>query len=408
MTETIIIIFCTLVIIAYIFELSAAKTKIPSVILLLGLGYIVKNGAQFLGFPMPDMSEVLPVIASLGLILIVLDGSLELELNRSRFGLIKKSLFGAILSIFVLAFTLALLFKYVGGYTISESLINAIPLCVISSAIAIPSVKHLGREAREFVVYESSLSDIVGVILFNYMIFNTIYDWNSIGIFWLQLGIILLISAVATLALSLLLSKIKHSIKFLPIVMLIILLYEVLKLYHLPSLIFILIFGLFLGNLDELAHLKWLNKLKPQSLDTEVHRFKDLITEGTFMIRSVFFIIFGYEIETSDLLNTSTLALSVVIVATIYAFRVVQLSISRLPLKPLAFIAPRGLITILLFISLVPEKHIPLINSSIIIQIIIITALIMMFGMMIFSKNEDTILELGTTPKNAEPDKVSS
>lgn len=396
MTEAIIITFCTLVIIAYLFELSASRTKIPSVILLLAMGYLVKHGAEFLGFNMPNLEEILPVIATLGLILIVLDGSLEVELNRSRIKLITKSLFGAVLSIFVLAFFLALLFHFVGGYSISKSLINAIPLCVISSAIAIPSVKHLGQETREFVVYESSLSDIVGVIFFNYMTFNAVYNWHSIGVFWVETLIILLISAIATLSLAWLLGRITHSIKFLPIVMMIILLYEVLKLYHLPSLIFILIFGLFLGNLDELAHVKFIKKLRPQSLEREVHRFKDLITEGTFMIRSVFFIIFGYQIKTANITDTSTLALAIVVVATIYAFRVIQLTLSGLSLKPLAFIAPRGLITILLFLSILPNQHVPLVSPSLIIQIIILTALIMMVGMMIYTKRETAAGETNT------------
>jgi hypothetical protein len=402
MTETIIITFCSLVLLAYLFEVSAARTKIPAVILLLALGYVVRHGAGLLGFTMPDLEEVLPVIATLGLILIVLDGALEVEITPSRFSLIKKSLFGAVLSIFVLAFFLAFLIHFIGGYSIPDSLINAIPLCVISSAIAIPSVKHLGREVREFVVYESSLSDIVGVILFNYMVVNTVYDFGSIGIFWLEILLILVISALCTLALAWLLGRINHSIKFLPIVMIIILLYEVLKLYHLPSLIFILIFGLFLGNLDELENIKFIKKLRPKNLDAEVHRFKDLITEATFMIRSVFFIIFGYQIETADIIDTNSLGLALVIIVTIYAFRVVQLAISNLPLKPLAFIAPRGLITILLFLSIAPENRIGLIGSAIIIKIIIISALIMMFGMMIHNKNEAVVAEV----KPHNPDDV--
>jgi len=220
------------------------------------------------------------------------------------------------------------------------------------------------------------------------MTFNAVYNWHSVGVLWVETLIILLVSAVATLSLAWLLGRITHSIKFLPIVMIIILLYEVLKLYHLPSLIFILIFGLFLGNLDEVAHFKFIKKLRPHSLEKEVHRFKDLITEGTFMIRSVFFIIFGYQIKTANIIDTTTLALAVVVVATIYAFRVIQLSLSGLALKPLAFIAPRGLITILLFLSILPEQHVPLVSPSLIIQIIIITALIMMVGMMIYTKRE--------------------
>ncbi|MBP9548545.1 MAG: hypothetical protein KBE86_05270, partial [Chitinophagales bacterium] len=58
-----------------------------------------------------------------------------------------------------------------------------------------------------------------------------------------------------------------------------------------------------------------------------------------------------------------------------------------LPLKPLVFIAPRGLITILLFLTILPEHNIPMVNTSLIIQVIILTALILMVGMMISTKS---------------------
>jgi len=46
------------------------------------------------------------------------------------------------------------------------------------------------------------------------------------------------------------------------------------------------------------------------------------------------------------------------------------------------FIAPRGLITILLFLAIEPTQNIPLVNKSLIIQVIILTALVMMLGLM--------------------------
>jgi hypothetical protein len=55
-----------------------------------------------------------------------LEGSLELELNRSKVGLIKKSS-RAFLPLVILAFSLAYLLQYYGGYSFRDSLINAIP-----------------------------------------------------------------------------------------------------------------------------------------------------------------------------------------------------------------------------------------------------------------------------------------
>lgn len=382
MTTTIIITFCILLLIAYAFDLTSSKTKIPSVILLLLLGWAVKQLTVLLDINLPDISTILPVLGTIGLILIVLEGSLELELNKSKFGLIKKSLFGALIPMIALAFLLAFAFRYFGHFGFKDSLTNAIPFCVISSAIAIPSIRNLSPLNKEFVIYESSLSDIFGVLIFNFLVLNETINTVSFGLFSLQLLIITVVSFIATIGLSYLLNKIEHHIKFIPIILLVVLIYAVSKVYHLPGLIFILIFGLSIGNLDELKQFKWIEKFKPDELNKEVKKFKELIIEGAFLVRALFFLLFGYLIETIEVLNTDTLLWSVSIVFFIFAFRTIQLRLSKLPLRPLLFVAPRGLITILLFLSIEPTHTISLVNKSLIIQVIILTALVMMFGLM--------------------------
>lgn len=288
----------------------------------------------------------------------------------------------ALLPMLVLGFLFAFLFYYFGLFSFKNSLANAIPLCVISSAIAIPSAKYLGKTNKDFVVYESSLSDILGVLFFNFIVLNEIIDVQSVGNFALQILIITIVSFIATLGLSYLLSKIDHHIKFAPIVILIILIYEVSKIYHLPALVFILLFGLFLNNLDELKNFKWAQSFPTHELNKEVKKFKELITEATFLVRSVFFILFGYLIETAEVLNTETLVWSLTIVAIIFVVRAIVLLLYKLPVMPLLFIAPRGLITILLFLSIPVAQSISLVNKSLIIQVVILTALIMMAGLM--------------------------
>lgn len=382
MTTTIIITFCVLLLIAYVFDLTSSKTKIPSVILLLLLGWSVRQLTVLLDFHLPDFSPILPVLGTVGLILIVLEGSLELELNKSKFGLIRKSFLGALVPLIALAFLLAFAFQYFGHFGLKDSLTNAIPFCVISSAIAIPSVRNLSSHSKEFVIYESSLSDILGVLIFNFLALNETINRFSFENFALQLLIITVVSFIATIGLSFLLSKIEHHIKFVPIILLVVLIYAVSKIYHLPGLIFILIFGLSIGNLDELKRFKWIEKFKPDELNKEVNKFKELTIEGAFLIRALFFLLFGYLIETNEVLNTDTFIWALAIVFFIFAFRFIQLKLSKLPLKPLLFVAPRGLITILLFLSIEPTHTISLVNKSLIIQVIILTAMLMMFGLM--------------------------
>jgi cell volume regulation protein A len=388
MTTAIIITICVLILLAYIFDITSSKTKVPSVILLLLMGWLVKQVALTTGLSLPNLSPILPILGTIGLILIVLEGSLELELNSTKFPLIKKSFAVALLPMLLLAFGAAGAFHFWGGINFKDSLTNAIPLCVISSAIAIPSVKNLVNHQKEFVIYESSLSDILGVIFFNFVAFNDSFGAGSIWHFFAQLMTIIIVSFLATGGLSYLLSKIDHHIKFAPIILLVILIYNISKIYHLPSLVFILIFGLFLGNLDEIKRFKWIQRLKPDLLDREVKKFKEITIEATFVIRVLFFLLFGYLMETAEILNLSTLGWAVGIVINIFCLRAILLKFYKMELSPLLFIAPRGLITILLFLSIPASQTISLVNKSLIIQIIILSALVMMVGLMMGNKKE--------------------
>ena len=391
MTSAIIISICVLLLIAYIFDVSSPKTRIPSVILLLLVGWAVRQGANFLGLHIPDLSPILPVIGTVGLILVVLEGSLEVELNRSKLGLIIRSTVVALLPIILLSMLLAMAFEHFDGISFRTGLLNAIPLCVISSTIAISSSQNLPTKDSEFVTYESSLSDIFGVIFFNFVVRNEVIDLSSFTEFGAQIVIILVVTVAATLGLSFLLSKIKHHVKFLPIILLIILIYTIAKMYHLPALIFIFVLGLFIGNLDKFERFRFMKRLRPEILVKEVSRLQELTKEITFSIRSLFFLLFGYLIETSELLNTNTLVWAIAISGGIFLVRFIFLKLSGQNVFPLLFIAPRGLITILLFISIPVGQTTNLVNNSLIIQVIIITALIMMIGLMTTGNGKEKI-----------------
>jgi hypothetical protein len=122
---------------------------------------------------------------------------------------------------------------------------------------------------------------------------------------------------------------------------LIILIYEISKIFHLPALIFILVFGLSIGNLDELKHYRWTQQFRLDLLNKEVIKFRELIIEATFWLEHYSFFIWvfnqnrrnykcrlsGYELWNSFLL------------------RFIQLKVSKIPLFLSTFVAPRGLIT---------------------------------------------------------------
>ncbi len=388
MNFAIIITLCSLLLIAYVFSITSPKTKIPSVILLLLLGWIVRQLSVFFNLSIPSLTPLLPILGTVGLILIVLEGALELELNKSKTPIIKKSFVIALIPIIILGLVLGYLFHYFGQVSFRVGLLNAIPLCVISSSIAIPSVKNLNDEAREFTVYESTLSDILGVLFFNFVALNAVIDLVAFLNFGVQLVIMMVVSLVATVGLSLLLSRIDHHIKHTPIILLVILIYAIAEIYHLPALIFIIIFGLFMGNFDQLNKFRWVQKLESAALDKEVNKFREITIEAAFVVSALFFLLFGYLIETHEILNTETLVWAIGIVGLIFGIRAIQLKLYGIKLRPLLFIAPRGLITILLFFTLPVSANIPLMNKSLVMQVIVLTALVIMVGMMT-NKKED-------------------
>lgn len=411
----VIIIICVLLLFAYVFDLTSARTKIPSVILLLVLGWGIRQVSVWIDYPIPNLSALLPIFGTLGLVLIVLEGALDLEMNRSKFTLVKKTFLTAIVSMLALAFAFAYGLYYFMNIDFKTAMVNVIPICVISSSVAIASVSTLTGTVKEYVIYESSLSDILGVLFFNFVVFNEIISINSLAEFGLNLVIMIVISLIATVSLSLLLSRINHPTKYAPIIILMILIYALSEVYHLPALIFILTFGLFLGNIDELKKVKFFRKIKDNSIK-EVDMFKDIVREGTFLMKAFFFILFGYSFHTSEIINPDTLGLSLIVTASIFLFRFTLLLIAKVPISPLLYIAPRGLITILLFLAIPVSQSVSFINKSLIIQVIVFSSIVMMLGMM-FSKTppkaglkkpvEDNIELSGTQELSIDNDNVA-
>ena len=183
MNYAIIITICVLLLLAYAFTVTSTKTKIPSVILLILLGFVVKQTTDVFHIKIPDLNPFLSFFGTIGLVLIVLEGSLELQFNKRKLPFIGKTLVTAIVPLFITAFAVGHFFYYFLDADYKQGLINAIPLCIISSAIAISSVGNLNLFNKEFAIYESSLSDIIGVLFFNFLVMNEVIDLQSIGKF---------------------------------------------------------------------------------------------------------------------------------------------------------------------------------------------------------------------------------
>jgi len=380
--EITLIILSSLVIFSYLFDLTAKKFKIPAVILLLLSGIGLRYVADFFAFESPDFNSVLPLVGTVGLILIVLEGSLELKLEKEKSVLIKRSLASAFFILILTTTGLAFFFYYLTGENFHVCFLNAVPLGVISSAIAIPSASVLPVNRKDFIVYESSFSDIFGIILFNFMITNDTINATS----FLKLGwetiLILIISGIFCLALLYLLKRITHHLKFFLIIAMLILTYAIGKYYHLPTLVIVLAFGLFLNNMQWIRHLKFRQIFEYDNFNKDLQQLTQLSGESAFIVRTFFFLIFGFTLEIESLLHWDVLINGGIIILTIYIIRIIyQKFFVATASWAEYFLAPRGLISILLFFSIPDELKLNGLQNGLLFFVILASSLIMAFGL---------------------------
>jgi Kef-type K+ transport system membrane component KefB len=83
-TYTTLVVLCGLVIFSYLFDLFAKRTRFPSVVLLLFLGIGLSLLLGSLGVQLGDTSRLLAVLGNVGLILIVLEGALEIDFDKGK------------------------------------------------------------------------------------------------------------------------------------------------------------------------------------------------------------------------------------------------------------------------------------------------------------------------------------
>ncbi len=381
-TQEIIILLCGLVIFSYLFEVFAKKTKVPAVLLLLATGIGLRLLADAFGFAGIDFSKILPLLGTLGLILIVLEGALDLQFTPEKKKVILKTLGTAFFLLIASTFLIGWFFVYVTGADYKTCLLNAVPYGTISSAIAIPSVVHIAASQKEFIVYESTFSDILGIMFFNFLLHNEQIQASSFVGVGLETVIILGLAGVFSFFLLYLLRRIGHHVKFFLILTILILIYAIGKEYHLSTLVIILVFGLFLNN-TQLFDTEWFKKifLYPE-FEKDIKQLRQLTAESAFLLRTFFFVIFGYTMELTHLANWPTIANGLAVAGICYLLRGIYLYFfAKVDLRPVLFISPRGLISILLFFS-IPDEYLLLgIDSGLLLSVILITNLIMTYGL---------------------------
>jgi len=389
-----------IIILSFWFNGISKKTNIPSVLMLIVLGVVLQYAAKFFLKKNMDFSKTLSgalaLLGTVGLIMIVLEAALELKLKRDKIIPILKSMAIALIGLVASAWVAALiLYQFIPEMTMQSAWLYATPLSILSSAIIIPSVSSLPNAKKEFHIYESTFSDIMGIMLF-YFLVGGLHPGEDSGVagFTINLLLTIVIALIASYAIILIFQKIKSQAKLFLLIAVLLLLYAIGKKMHLSSLIIILIFGLVISNTKVFFPGKTAIFLENEKINQIYHELHIITLETAFVVRTFFFVIFGLTIVISSLFSFSVALISLLIIASIYAIRFVVLRVFiGKDILPQLFIAPRGLITVLLFYAIPKEAEIANFESGILLFVIIGTSLIMTWAMIKDKRKMNTILD---------------
>ncbi len=388
-----IIAISLVIIVSYFFNIISQKTNIPSVLLLIVTGILIKLGFNYFEVNTGDrLFSVLEILGIVGLIMIVLEASLDLELTKEKWPVIWKSFTVAILSLIGCSISIAFLLQFLLIDDFLVALVYAIPLSIMSSAIVIPSVGELVEDKKEFMVYESTFSDILGIMYFYFLIGNLNNSVNTVV--WDVLSnifITVVLSVLISYALVLIFQRVQTQVKLFLLIAVLLLLYSLGKQFHLSSLLIILVFGLVINN-HKLFFRGFLRKwIQTAPLNSILRNFHLITIESAFVVRTFFFVIFGMTVDLNSLLNGRDLLISLVIVAILFGIRAGFLRFFRgKEITPEVLIAPRGLITILLFFAIPATMQVEF-NSGILFYTIIITSVVMAMALIAGGKHIEPV-----------------
>ena len=398
-----LIILCSLVIFSYVFEVASRKLRFPTVIVLILVGIMAKLMTDNLGYSFPQLNSFLPVLGTIGLLLIVLEGALELKISHDKKDILNKALISSFTILVVTTLALSFLFTAFLHIPFTTALVNAIPISVISSAIAIPSAAHLKQHKKEFIIYESTFSDILGILFFNFAISNEVFNTGAFGMLGLEIAGVITASIILSFVVLLLLQSISHHIKSFLIISILILLYSMGKVLHISSLILIFFFGLLMRN-SEMFTPPFLKKyFNHRKIEEELSLFFLITSESAFLVKTFFFLVFGFSINIFALGNINVITLGLAASGIIILLRYIYLKLTtKGSIKPELFVAPRGLITILLFLS-IPEKYkVEQLNENFLLFVILISLAWLTIGVS-FTKSHKETGQLVASPADENP-----
>ena len=372
-----------IIIISHFLNIYSENTGVPSVLILIFFGAILQLDTQIASILFPEWileyesnynkpwsgvlgddsvkANLLEILGVGGLILILLEAALDLKINKTMIVSSSKAffvaLFGLLGSSFLMAYLISSIFA--PELDLLHALLYSVPLSIISSAIIIPSIESFNEEKKSFLIYESTFSDVLGILMFQVVVGSLatgaiMSSGQIIG----KLVLSILFSIIISIVLIYLFQKIKGHTKLFLLFSILILLYAVAEKLHLSALLIVLIFGIILNNYKSVFVGFLARIIKPEKVDDIQDDFKMIMRESAFVVRTFFFVLFGYYVSFESLFAGYGLVIfySLILFAAIYFIRFILIFPTfKGRYWPEVFLSPRGLITILLFFQITDQ-----------------------------------------------------
>jgi Kef-type K+ transport system membrane component KefB len=378
---------CSVVMLSYLFSIISRITRIPSVLMLIGAGICMTHVAGWYGIQVRIPHLAIEILGTIGLIMIVLEAALELDVSREKLPLLRASFSSALTILVISIIGISYIFHTWLPFTWQQSLIYAIPFATVSSAIVLPSVGHLKPHKREFLIYEAAFSDIVGIMFFNAVAASAVLTIGTVLGFVGSLLASFLISFVVCALLMFLLLHHGTQVRFFLAFAVLILVYVLGKMLNLPSLITILIFGVVVNNWKLFEFDLVQERFPIVEVKKMADFLKSITAESSFLVRTFFFIVFGMSINLDCFADQDAMRFAGMVLLVLIATRFVYLRVlNHENLFPEVLYAPRGLISVLLFYKIPAHLVSSSFKIGILVVVIVVSNLVMMVGALVYKK----------------------
>lgn len=317
----VVILLGLLVFLAHALEDFFARTKVPDVLILLGLGLLL---GPFSGLVHPeDLGAAGPVFTTLTLVVILFEGGLGLDLK-----VLGRSLGGATgLTVWSFVATMLVvtpIVRFMMGFTWLQAATLASILGGTSSAVVIPLVSRLalGERAKAILSLESALSDVLVIVVALALMGAQSKGELKVGALFggmvAAFALAAVLGGLAGVAWSLALNRLRglqNSIFTTPAFVIVV--YGLVELLGYSGAIASLALGITLGNIDALP-LAFLRRT-PETLASLTSTEREVFREVVFLLKTFFFVYVGISIQLSSL----PLALTgLLLTAALFAVRV--------------------------------------------------------------------------------------